>query len=189
MVINISVPSPHAPDRTDHNADDPIGSRRGESVGHRMRSPLHAILGYTGLLKADASDEVLERLGIIEDSAHQLLAIINELPEYASMVTHEPRASTDPAHTPASDTITSSMTPLPNAEITTFRNLLKSGHLLQIERWATGLIDRYPSHAGSAHHLIALSRSADLPALERLLEQWTEPNRMNPLSADNSSIP
>jgi signal transduction histidine kinase len=53
-------------------------------LSHELRTPLHSILGYSGLMAAEAGDaNGQRRLGAIRRSGRHLLALIDELLEYA----------------------------------------------------------------------------------------------------------
>ncbi|MEY4137989.1 MAG: His Kinase (phospho-acceptor) domain [Pseudomonadota bacterium] len=140
-----------------------------------MRTPLHTILGYASLLKAGANDEDKERLDIIEESARQLLTLLNELQQSASLDTHEPHTSADPFMRRDWEAISALLAQLPEPETAIFRELLGLGRLLQIECWASSLIDRYPLHEASARQIMALARSANLPALANLFKPASAP--------------
>jgi len=50
------------------------------NMSHEIRTPMNAILGLTHLLqKADLGDVERQRLGKIDDSAHHLLSVINDI--------------------------------------------------------------------------------------------------------------
>lgn len=53
------------------------------TMSHEMRTPLHGLLGLTRLLQQEARDLPAERLAILERTGEHLLAIINEVLEYA----------------------------------------------------------------------------------------------------------
>ncbi|HPU89073.1 MAG TPA: ATP-binding protein [Spirochaetota bacterium] len=56
------------------------------TMSHEMRTPLNAVLGYTRLLRADAHDvDTTARLEYIERSGEQLLALINEMLDFAKI--------------------------------------------------------------------------------------------------------
>ena len=50
------------------------------NMSHEIRTPLNAVIGLTHLMQREASDRKLkERLGQVYDSAHHLLAVINDI--------------------------------------------------------------------------------------------------------------
>jgi signal transduction histidine kinase/ActR/RegA family two-component response regulator len=53
------------------------------TMSHEMRTPLHGLLGLTRLLQQQAGGLPAERLAILERTGEHLLAIINEVLEYA----------------------------------------------------------------------------------------------------------
>ncbi len=53
------------------------------TMSHEMRTPLHGLLGLTRLLQHEPGGPTAERLAILERTGEHLLAIINEVLEYA----------------------------------------------------------------------------------------------------------
>jgi len=53
------------------------------TMSHEMRTPLHGLLGLSRLLQQDAHGLPAQRLAILERTGEHLLAIINEVLEYA----------------------------------------------------------------------------------------------------------
>lgn len=53
------------------------------TMSHEMRTPLHGLLGLTRLLQQQPAGPTAERLAILERTGEHLLAIINEVLEYA----------------------------------------------------------------------------------------------------------
>lgn len=160
-------------------------TQRVETLGHRMRTPLHTIMGYVGLLQANAQGEAYAQLGIIEASARQLLGMLDELPFATRMgAALAPMAAATPASGAAEPPPS-----LPADQLTTLRELLQLGRLLQIERWAADLMDRLPQHANAAHSIVTLARSANLPELEALLNQWTRQAVNKSTSGDTPASP
>ena len=178
MFVSVAVPTQPNTERKKRDCASPTGSPADETLGHRMRTPLHTILGYASLLKAGANDEDKERLDIIEDSARHLLTILNELQQSASHDTQELQASTGTVLKRDRDAIAASLAQLPEPEIATFRELLRLGRLLEIERWASSLADRYPPQAAAARQIMALARSANLSVLEKLLKPASAPESL-----------
>lgn len=164
------MPTPHVPiDVAGPEAAATPVSR--ETVGHRLRTPLHTILGYVSLLQAKTTGDALEMLNIVEDSARQLLAMVNELPEANRPARPRDEPTTMASASRPAGNPTATVAGLPARELETLRDLLQLGRLLQIDRWAYDLIERYPKHTAAAQHIIGLARSANLPALEKLLDQ------------------
>ena len=144
-----------------------------ETIGHRLRSPLHTILGYAGLLKTDASAQQLEQLGIIEDSARALLRSIDALPKTVNDLPF-PTPQQDDSAPPASSGPVTNLRGLPGTDIALLRSLLNFGRLIEIERWAKLVGERLPAHRDTTRHIEMLARSANLPELQRLLQQCPE---------------
>lgn len=145
-----------------------------ENIAHRLRNPLHTILGYVGLLKAKASGDSLAQLDIVLASARDLLASIDALPEHIkSQPFQPPQAPAQPAAA-APLAVDLAAARLPHTDIEMLRTLLQLGRLLEIERWADGLAARLPQHADLARHIQALARSANLPMLQQLLKQCAD---------------
>lgn len=166
---------------TSHSASDPAHPtdaastgtpQRRETIGHRLRSPLHAILGYVGLLKADAGAKHLEQLGIIHDSACELLASIDDLPESVTNMPFPARTLAASRSDRTSKPDLTSLPPLPVDEVRVLRDLLQLGRLIDIEQWAAQLGERWPDHAESSRQIETLAREANLPELHRLLSVW-----------------
>lgn len=147
-----------------------VAAPQRETIGHRLRSPLHTILGYAGLLKADASAQQLEQLGIIEDSARTLLQSINALPKTVNDLPF-PTPQQDDSVPQAPSQPATSLRDLPSNEIALLRSLLDFGRLIEIERWAQLVGERLPAHRETTRHIEALARTANLPELQRLLQQ------------------
>lgn len=142
-----------------------------ENLAHRLRSPLHTILGYAGLLKADASARQLEQLGIIEDSARALLASIDALPDSVKSLPWQGLAPASAHGESASAPSTFTLRRLPGNELAMLRSLLDFGRLIAIERWAQQLGERVPDLLETTRHIQMLARSANLPELQQLLRQ------------------
>ncbi|MCF7979882.1 MAG: transporter substrate-binding domain-containing protein [Chromatiaceae bacterium] len=53
------------------------------AVSHELRSPLHDILGYAGLLTRQIPQQARHQLDIISESGHQLLRLINDILDYS----------------------------------------------------------------------------------------------------------
>jgi signal transduction histidine kinase len=53
------------------------------AVSHDLRSPLHDILGYAGLLARQIPPQAHDQLRVIQDSGNHLLRLINEILEYS----------------------------------------------------------------------------------------------------------
>jgi signal transduction histidine kinase len=53
------------------------------NMSHELRTPLNSIIGFTGImlqgLAGDVSDEQRKQLGIVKNSSHHLLSLINDL--------------------------------------------------------------------------------------------------------------
>jgi signal transduction histidine kinase len=64
-------------------AADRIKSAFLATMSHELRTPLNSIIGFTGIilqgLVGEISDEQRKQLGMVRDSAHHLLALINDV--------------------------------------------------------------------------------------------------------------
>lgn len=156
----------HSDTSTSGTAPEPLH----ETVGHRLRTHLHTILGYAGLVRSASTGEAYEQLGLVEDSAKAMLALIDQLP-----VQHLPQVASRPA-SPAATTHARggpmSWPAPPTSELAHFGQLLQFGRLIQIEQWATQRMLVAPEWVATAQHVAMLARSANLPELEQLLQHW-----------------
>ena len=56
------------------------------TMSHEIRTPLNGIIGFTKLLKElDATEDQKEFLGLIENSSHNLIAIVNDILDLSKM--------------------------------------------------------------------------------------------------------
>lgn len=51
-------------------------------ISHELRTPLNPIIGYVEMLKRQGLDSIDKELGLIQDSANHLLALINDILDY-----------------------------------------------------------------------------------------------------------
>ncbi len=54
-------------------------------ISHEIKTPLHHILGFAQLLQEDLEDDCLDHVKIIETSGKELLIIVNDIIDYASL--------------------------------------------------------------------------------------------------------
>ena len=142
-----------------------------ETLGHRLRTSLHTIIGYTGLVRSTMTGPGFDHLGIVESSAREMLALIEELPSMSRPIAaFGAAASVERPQGPQP----SPLAALATSDVAALRRLLQMGRLFQIERWANDLMARQPEHVTLAQSIIALTHSANLPALEKLLPAEAE---------------
>ena len=60
------------------------------NMSHEIRTPMNGIIGFTDLLLSmESSDEQLEYLGLIRDSANRLMDIINDILDFSKVEAHK----------------------------------------------------------------------------------------------------
>ncbi|MBQ9632233.1 MAG: response regulator [Lachnospiraceae bacterium] len=69
------------------------------NVSHDIRTPMNAILGFASLARkhADRADRLDEYLGMVEDSGHQLLELINDLLDMSTLESGQLEFKTAPS--------------------------------------------------------------------------------------------
>lgn len=55
------------------------------TMSHEIRTPMNAVIGFTNLLLADPREDQVESLNVLKFSAHNLLALINDLLDFSKI--------------------------------------------------------------------------------------------------------
>jgi signal transduction histidine kinase/ABC-type amino acid transport substrate-binding protein len=91
-----------------HSAEaaDRIKSAFLATMSHELRTPLNSIIGFTGIvcqeLAGPLNDEQKRQLGMVRESAHHLLALINDVLDISKIEAGELAVGSDPFDLPSS---------------------------------------------------------------------------------------
>ena len=137
---------------------------------HEARSTLHNMLGYIRLLQMNAPGDMIEHLNIVENCSTHLLTLIEGLSSSNTRSSEMPPKTETAVDAQVGHA--GALAPLASLELLALEKMMLTGRLPRISEWAITLAESYPEQAHAARRVVQLSKSANLPELEKMLAHW-----------------